>query len=106
MLVSQVSGVAHEVILWSATREAPQLQWLAFFTLQGPVVIAEALARAALRRAGVRVPALLAVPATWAAVLLPATALFFPAPVRTGLDKRVVASLRASFEAAAAMLRR
>ena len=92
-----MSGVAHEVILWSATREPPRLQWLAFFALQGPVVLAETLARAALRRRGGRVPALLAVPLTWAAVLLPATWLFFPPPVRTGLDKRVVASLRDTF---------
>ena len=98
--------MAHELILWSATREAPRLQWLAFFALQGPIVIAEALGRAALRRRGGRVPALLAVPLTWAAVLLPATALFFPPPVRTGLDKRVVGSLRASFDAAAAALGR
>ena len=94
---AQVSGVAHELILWSATREPPRLEWLAFFALQGPLVLAEALARAALRRRGVRVPALLAVPLTWAAILLPATALFFPPPVRTGLDKRVVASLRDTF---------
>lgn len=103
---AQVSGVAHELILWSATRERPRLQWLAFFALQGPVVIAEALACAALRRRGLRVPAALAVPATWAAVLLPATALFFPPPVRTGLDRRVVDSLRGSFHAAAAALGR
>ena len=102
----QVSGVAHELILYSATREAPRLQWLAFFTMQGPLVIVEALVRAALRRNGVRLPALLAIPLIWAAVLLPATALFFPPPVRTGLDKRVVASLRASFDAAAAALGR
>jgi hypothetical protein len=100
----QVSGVAHELIFWSATREPPRLQWLAFFALQGPVVIAEALLRSALRRRGVVVPTLLAIPLTWAAVLLPATALFFPPPVRTGLDKRVVASLRESFNAAAAAL--
>ena len=92
-----MSGVAHEVILWSATREPPRFQWLAFFALQGPLVLAEALGRAALRRRGVRVPTLLAVPLTWAAVLLPASALFFPPPVRTGLDRRVVASLRGTF---------
>lgn len=100
----QVSGIAHELILWSATREPPHLQWLAFFALQGPVVIAEALLRSALRRRGVVVPTLIAIPLTWATVLLPATALFFPPPVRTGLDKRVVASLRESFNAAAAAL--
>ena len=94
------------MILWSATREAPRLQWFAFFAAQGPLVIAETLARAALRRRGVRVPAAAAIPLTWAAVLLPATALFFPPPVRTGLDKRVVASLRATFDAAAAALGR
>lgn len=97
LIHAQVSGLAHEVILWSATREPPRLEWLAFFALQGPVVLAEALARAALRRRGVRVPGWLAVPLTWAAILLPATAMFFPPPVRTGLDKRVVASLRETF---------
>jgi hypothetical protein len=94
----QASGVAHELILWSATRAAPTGEWLAFFALQGPVVLVEALARAALRRRGVRVPALLAVPLTWAAILLPASLLFFPPPVRTGLDRRVVASLRDTFD--------
>ena len=111
----QASGAVHEAVLWGAMRERPRCEWLAFFALQGPLVCVEALLCAALRRrqwrarlcrrsdvgaadaAPAPLPVLLTVPLTWALILLPATALFFPPPVRTGLAARVVASLRAAF---------
>jgi hypothetical protein len=116
-----VSGAVHEAILWSATRAAPRGEWLAFFALQGPLVCAEAAAHAAVRALRTRrvaassassaggakeaaaalrrpaLPALLSIPLTWALILAPACALFFPPPVREGLDRRVVASLRGMF---------
>jgi hypothetical protein len=111
--LAQASGAVHEAVLWSATRAAPRGEWFAFFALQGPLVCAEAAAHAALRalrRGGGAVereralalrrpalPAALSIPLTWALVLAPACALFFPPPVREGLDRRVVASLRAMF---------
>ena len=101
----------HEAILWAATREAPRGEWFAFFALQGPLVCVEAAARAALRRSlrrpgsrhgapSPQLPAAVCIPVAWALILGPASVLFFPPAVRTGLDKRVVASLQATLSRA------
>lgn len=83
------SGAAHETILWAATRRRPTFQWLAYFTIQGPLVVAE---RALRRRAP---PSPRTVALTWLLLLLPASVLFFPPVVNSGLADRVVKAVHA-----------
>ncbi len=91
-----VSGIAHEVIFWVATRSKPTFEWLLFFTLQGPLVILEAVIRhyAPLR-------SYIALPLSLLTLLLFGGWLFFPPAVRTGLDARVVDAIMRSVAALA-----
>ena len=63
--------------------------WLAFFSVQGPLCLAEAW----LSRQGVRLPRPVAVVATTAVLLLCANRFFFPPAVDTGLADKVQPSV-------------
>lgn len=86
------SGVAHELILLRLNWPAwPSLSWLAYFTVQGPILLAEARLKRAI---GGRIATLPAILLTLSIQLLLGSLLFIPPCVRSGLAARVVASLR------------
>jgi hypothetical protein len=67
--------------------------WLAFFLLQAPLVVAERLALAGLKRRGVLLPAWLRVAVTLTLVLSAAQLLFWAPAKRWGLVDSVVRNM-------------
>jgi len=72
-----VSGIMHEVFI-IYLRNRVSGYWLAFFTLQGPIVILESACRKVFQQRGLMVPSAISVPITLGAMLLIADWLFFP----------------------------
>jgi hypothetical protein len=94
-----MSGVAHEIILrvlignGASNASVWTLEWLLYFTLQGPMLLLEAAAlKPVLER--IHAPVVVRVLITLAAQLLLASWLFFPPAVRSGLAARTINSLR------------
>jgi len=70
------SGLWHLFIFWCMSRRL-EMRWFAFFAVQAPILAAEAAARRALRKRGLRVPRPLAVVATNLALIVLARPVFF-----------------------------
>lgn len=74
-------------------------EWLIFFSLQGPIVVLEAIIRRWGRAQGLRPPPrLVAVPYTLLTLLIIAHFYFFPPAISSGIDSRFFNSVRAVFE--------
>ena len=72
-----VSGVMHELFIFYL-RGRVSGYWAAFFSVQGPLVVAEAGGRQWMKRRGLRIPRWLAVPLTLGTLLALGDLLFFP----------------------------
>mmetsp|Transcript_37067 Transcript_37067/g.93487 ORF Transcript_37067/g.93487 Transcript_37067/m.93487 type:complete len:445 (-) Transcript_37067:547-1881(-) len=103
------SGLAHEYIISMLQDELAgrwRWKWLAYFTLQGPLMVGELQAKRAWRRAGLPVPNVWVARALALPLLVWVGGLLFFTPVELDTDTadRVVEGCRANFMAAAAML--
>ena len=90
-----VSGLLHEVFI-IYLRGRVSGYWLAFFSLQGPIIVLESLARRIARLYKIRVPNFVAVPLTIGALLLLGDAFFFYDINRMGIPAQVVGNIHAT----------
>lgn len=87
-----VSGWLHEVFI-IYLRGRLSGYWMAFFTLQGPLLVLESIGRRWLKKKGITVPTLVAIPLTLGLLLTLGDLLFFPDIVRMGIADQVVGNL-------------
>lgn len=94
-----VSGILHEVFI-VYFRGRLSGYWLAFFVLQGPLVVMESLLRYKFRQLGVKpIPKLIAIPLTMLSLLMMGHLLFFPDVERMGLTDGAMRELTYVFMA-------
>lgn len=86
------SGIMHEIFI-IYLRGRISGQWFAFFSIQGPLVVAEGFLRQALRVRGLTVPKYIANPLTLAFLLFLGDLLFFPDIEGLGIPQQVVTNL-------------
>jgi hypothetical protein len=94
-----VSGVMHELFIVYWKRRVSGY-WLAFFMLQGPLVIGDSVARRWLRVRGWTVPRPVATVLTLGLLLAMGDALFFPDIVRMGIAQNVIDNIDGSIPVA------
>ena len=88
-----VSGILHEVFI-IYLRGRISGYWLAFFSVQGPLVIAESFARRLLRARCIGgVPKFISIPATLGLLLTLGDLLFFPDVTRMGIVSQILKNL-------------
>lgn len=75
----------------------PTGKWFVYFSVQGPLCIAEHLVKKWLKRNRIQLPTLLLIPVTNAAILLFAHFFFFPPVVDHGIADHVVGSVKQDF---------
>lgn len=74
-------------------------RWLAFFAVQGPAVVLEALVIKRGRAAGLRLPRWLGTVYTISTLLYFAHTFFYPPIIQHGLDKQFLDSMQQAFKA-------
>ncbi|KAK9836857.1 hypothetical protein WJX74_009689 [Apatococcus lobatus] len=105
MLASFVSsGVVHEIMYWYISHLRPTGKWFVYFSVQGPLCIAEHLVKRWLKRHRIQPPAWLLVPVTNAALLLFAHFFFFPPVVDHGIADHVTKSVSRNFSLLAGLV--
>jgi hypothetical protein len=87
-----ISGVFHEFFI-IYLRGRVSGYWLTFFTLQGPLLVLESVARRWLRVQGTVVPKFLSIPLTLGLILTLGDLFFFPDVVRMGIAGQIVQNL-------------
>lgn len=87
-----VSGIFHEFFI-IYLRGTVSGYWLAFFTVQGPLLVAESIGRRWLKLRGIAVPKVLSIPLTLGTLLLLGDTLFFPGVRSNGVADQVVHNL-------------
>jgi hypothetical protein len=93
-----VSGLVHELMFWYCQGSTTGL-WLAFFSLQGPVILIEMVVQRLIRKSGWQVPKWARVAVTLYVLMGLGHLFFFPPPVQSGLADRVTGSIKESFSA-------
>lgn len=84
-----ISGVMHEVFIIYMRCEI-SWYWLAFFTIQGPLVVLEGIARRFLRSQNIKVPWVVSWCMTLSVLLVLGDLLFFPYVVKSGITQQVL----------------
>jgi hypothetical protein len=87
-----VSGIFHEIFI-IYLRGRVSGYWLAFFTVQGPVLLVESLGRRWLKLRGMAMPSFLSIPLTLGILLTLGDLLFFPDVTRMGIAGQIVQNL-------------
>ena len=88
------SGLLHEAFI-IYLRGRVSGYWLAFFSVQGPLLVAESVGRRWLRTKKIVIPQFLAIPVALGVMLTVGDVLFFPDIVRMGIVRDVVDNLTA-----------
>lgn len=83
-----VSGLMHEFLIWYLEPRAATGEWLTFFVLQGPLLLAETSLKKVCRQHNLSLPRPVSIFLTLLIQLLLADRFFFPPSIRNHLDDR------------------